>query len=63
MVPSRRIHTPFIDYLNIFHVSIDGKDSRNLLEYTIKPNIDTQEVFFDVNYKDNLKGERIRIDV
>lgn len=56
MVPSRRILTPFIDYLNIFHVSVDGRDSWNLLEYNIKPNIDTQEVYFDLKYKDNLKG-------
>ena len=64
MVPSRRILTPFIDYPNIFLLSIAGRpDSKKLLEYTVRPNYDSQEVFFDVKYLDYLKGERYRIDV
>ena len=42
MVPSRRIITPFIDYPNIFDVSLASRiDSRDKLEYTIRPNYDT----------------------
>lgn len=64
MVPSRPILTPFIDYNNIFLLSIAGrKDSKNLLEYKIRPDYDTQEVYFDLIYKDYLQGERLRVDV
>lgn len=64
MVPSRKIKTPFIDYPHIFDVSLASRlDSKNKLEYTIRPNYDTQEVFIDLKYKDYLKGDRLRIDV
>lgn len=64
MVPSRRIMTPFIDYPNIFDVSLASRlDSKDKFEYTIKPNYDTQEVYFHLRYKDYLKGDRLRIDV
>lgn len=64
MIPSRRILTPFIDYPNIFLLWIAGRpDSKNLFEYTIRPNYDSQEVFFDIKFLDYLKGERFRIDV
>lgn len=64
MVPSRRIVTPFIDYNNIFLLSLaTKKNSEDAFTYTIRPNYDTQEVFFDLHYKENLSGQRIRIDV
>lgn len=64
MVPTKRIKTPFIDYNNIFLLSLASrKFSDNAFTYLIRPNYDTQEVFFDLNYKENLRGERLRIDV
>lgn len=42
MTPSERIYTPFIDYPNIFNVSLASrKDSEDKLKYIIKPNYDT----------------------
>ena len=64
MVPTRRIMTPFIDYNNIFLLSLANKlKSDDAFTYKIRPNYDTQEVYFDLNYKQNLRGQRIRVDV
>lgn len=56
--------TPFIDYPNIFSVVLASReDSEGKFEYVVRPNVDTQEVFIDMKYKDDLKGDLLRIDV
>lgn len=64
MIPSRKIMTPYIDYYNIFSVGLASrKNSEDKFTYVIRPNVDTQEVFIDLKYKDYLKGDRLRVDV
>lgn len=62
MVPTRRLLTPNIDYYNLFDVSVDGRRGEELIDYTVTPNLETQEVRYDLRYKDYLKGERLRVD-
>ena len=48
----------------MFFVYVDGRPKNaNLIDYVITPNYQTQEVIFDVNFKDDLKGQRLRVDV
>lgn len=42
----------------MFLLSVLGKsNSKDLIKYKVRPDLETQEVYFDVDYLDDIKGE------
>lgn len=64
LVPTRRILTPYIDYPNLFYVYVDGRPrNQKLIEYKVTSDPESQAAIFDIKFLDNLKGEKLKIDV